>query len=218
MVFLILGAIIILIIVLLNIIRCKIQIALKLTPQDKCIKIIIQIQQLAFIENLIAFHKNDDNQLEFKYYKNGELISSYLLREFIEQIKQKKSENEVNITNVLAYFLDKKKTIFERIAVYVDIGYEDAATTAILAGLLQAGLNIALIRLYALKGKPHAGSIKINPFFQKNILNLHAEAVFSIKLFYAILATIQIFFNISKQKKKNKQQKIKQDNNFKNSL
>jgi hypothetical protein len=211
------GLIVIALFLLLYLMRFKVKINIRYSPQEKSAKSTLIVQQHAFLNYMLLLGKNDKNELIIDYLKNGSLIRSYLLKEFIDQVKRKKGESDLNITKMVDYFPYQNKMRLDELSLYIDLGYEDAAVTAMLMGLLKSGVNIALTRLYDLKGVPRLVTVKLNPFFQKNIFNAQIETVLSMRLGYSVMAGVRILYTFLKERREEKRQKLYGENTIKKS-
>jgi hypothetical protein len=211
------GLIVIVLFLLLYFMRFKVKINIRYSPQEKSAKSTLIVQQHAFSNYMLLLGKNDKNELKIDYFKNGSLIRSYLLKEFIDQVKRKKGESDLNITKMIDYFPYQNKMRLDELSIYIDLGCEDAAVTAILMGILKSGVNIALARLYDLKGVPSLVTVKLNPFFQKNIFNAQIETVLSMRLGYSVMAGVRILYTFLKERREEKRQKLYGENAIKKS-
>lgn len=183
---------------------------LRITPQDKNIKFELLLQKYKISDYVFVLQRNENERLEVQYLKKGLLIHTYTLNELLRLWKEKRASKNVSFIRDIDLFTYKKKVIIEKVSVHTDLGWDDAATTAILHGLFIAVVNTLLGRLYESYGLPKKTSnIKINPFYQQKTFNTAIEIVFAMRFTYLLLARLRTHFFNLKQKRLEAQKKDK---------
>ena len=102
----------------------------------------------------------------------------------IDKLKQKMVKNQNKFDLRLLIYLKHLKIKVKKIKLNIDIGLEDAATTAICVG--GASTMIAII-LNNIIQKDDTSFWKVNPIYQnRNLLNVDLDCIFSLKMIHII--------------------------------
>lgn len=210
MFFIVLIAVLLLLLFSVWLLKVRIFTNLKFTPQDKNVKFELFIDKYKIADYVFMIQRNEKEHIEVQYFKKGLLIHTYTIKKLLELWKEKRVSKKVSFIRDMDIFAYKDKLRIERVSIHTDLGWDDAATTALLQGLYIAVINTLLGKLYESYGQPQKISmIKINPFYQKKTFNAAFEIVFAMRLVYLLLARLKVLVFKAKQKNLDVQKKDK---------
>lgn len=191
--YLITIAILILIIAITYVLKLRLSLDLQFCKEEKSLSLFLLLNKINVRKFVLIFYRYGKGQYIIKYLKNDKLVETWELKDLFEpQNKKKKKIGPKDIIDMLDMFLDKRRIILDKIELDMDIGLEDAAYTALLTGVIISSVNIALARVYSIRGIPAAASINVKPCFGLGRFNLFFECILSIRLAYIIVVGIKM--------------------------
>jgi hypothetical protein len=181
--------------------RVRLESTLVYSPEEKYVKFELLLHKYLISDYVFSLRKNENERYEIQYIKKHVLIHTYLISELIVLWRDKKASKNISFIRDADLFAYKEKVHIGRVSIRTDLGWEDAATTAILHGIFIALLNAGLGKLYSSLGFPKAAEFKINPYYDKMLFNTSIEIVFTMRFIYLLLARVKIaFYNIKKRR------------------
>lgn len=190
-----------------KIIKLRLVLKLQFNSDEKSIEIrILFFSYQIFLYKLKLVKK--DAHFEINYYKKGNLITAYTLKEIEDKIKDifhqyKKSfdlvEHEV-IEKIKRVFINKIVAV-EGLNVKADLGLNDAMATALTHGVLLAITNALISRFYDPNRKPKEFCVNLNPIFHRAAFEINMEVIISIRLSSAAAIGGALIFLFLRNKK-----------------
>jgi hypothetical protein len=184
--------------------KLKLHIVLHIGPENKYIALYLSAAFIPLNEYLFSIRKREGGLFRLKLYKKGALQDILELRDLIETVKRERPKRAKELTEILDMFLDKRKMEIETLAVKVHVGLEDAMQAAMLHGAVTSLLNTALAKLYRVKGIPKETKIGIVPYFDKQVFEVYADSLLSVKICYVLIAGVKILLEKSREKRSEK--------------
>lgn len=116
-------------------------------------------------------------------------IERHTIQERINKIEKKMKEDKKFFDIKILNELKKLNLKIKKINLNIDIGLEDAAANAISVGIISSMIAISLRKF---TNKNNQILWKVNPIYNRNLLNVNLDCIFSLKLIH-IIYTIYVF-------------------------